>query len=103
MLIIIWHKNTPFKLFLNKLFAIYPIVTNKIVFESGRDLIDGNEKAIYNYIKKNDINNYRTIWLVTKSTDVSDIDTNDYAYYKTLKGLYHLSTAKYLLKNQNIQ
>ncbi len=88
--------------FLNKLFAIFPIVPNKIVFESGRDLIDGNAKAIYNYIKKNDINNYRTIWLVTKSTDVSDIDTNDYAYYKTLKGLYHLSTAKYLLKNQSI-
>lgn len=88
--------------FLNKLFAIFPIVPNKIVFESGRDLIDGNAKAIYNYIKKNDINNYRTIWLVTKSTDVSDIDTSDYAYYKTLKGLYHLSTAKYLLKNQSI-
>lgn len=88
--------------FLNKLFAIFPIVPNKIVFESGRDLIDGNAKAIYNYIKKNNINNYRTIWLVTKSTDVSDIDTNDYAYYKTLKGLYHLSTAKYLLKNQSI-
>lgn len=88
--------------FLNKLFAIFPIVPNKIVFESGRDLIDGNAKAIYNYIKKNDINDYRTIWLVTKSTDVSDIDTNDYAYYKTLKGLYHLSTAKYLLKNQSI-
>ena len=88
--------------FLNKLFAIFQIVPNKIVFESGRDLIDGNAKAIYNYIKKNDINNYRTIWLVTKSTDVSDIDTNDYAYYKTLKGLYHLSTAKYLLKNQSI-
>lgn len=88
--------------FLNKLFTIFPIVPNKIVFESGRDLIDGNAKAIYNYIKKNDINNYRTIWLVTKSTDVSDIDTNDYAYYKTLKGLYHLSTAKYLLKNQSI-
>lgn len=88
--------------FLNKLFAIFPIVPNKIVFESGRDLIDGNAKAIYNYIKKNDINNYRTIWLVTKSTDVSDIDTNDYAYYNTLKGLYHLSTAKYLLKNQSI-
>ena len=88
--------------FLNKLFAIFPIVPNKIVFESGRDLIDGNAKAIYNYIKKNDINNYRTIWLVTKSTDVSDIDTNVYAYYKTLKGLYHLSTAKYLLKNQSI-
>lgn len=88
--------------FLNKLFAIFPIVPNKIVFESGRDLIDGNAKAIYNYIKKNDINNYRTIWLVTKSTDVSDIDTNNYAYYKTLKGLYHLSTAKYLLKNQSI-
>jgi len=88
--------------FLNKLFAVFPIVPNKIVFESGRDLIDGNAKAIYNYIKKNNINNYRTIWLVTKSTDVSDIDTNDYAYYKTLKGLYHLSTAKYLLKNQSI-
>lgn len=38
--------------FLNKLFAIFPIVPNKIVFESGRDLIDGNAKAIYNYIKK---------------------------------------------------
>ena len=60
-------------------------------------------KDISNYLrKKNDINNYRTIWLVTKSTDVSDIVTNDYAYYKTLKGLYHLSTAKYLLKNQSI-
>lgn len=89
-------------LFLNKLFAIFPIEQNKIVFESGRDLIDGNAKAIYEYMKKNDIKEYKLIWLVTKKTDVSELDKRNYAYYKTLKGMYHLSTARYLLKNQSI-
>lgn len=90
------------KKLINLVFEIFCINENKIVFESGRDLIDGNAKSIYDYIKKNNINNYRTIWLVTKETDVSKLEKDEYAYYKSLRGLYHLSTAKYLLKNQSI-
>ena len=37
-----------------------------------------------------------------QKTDVSELDKRNYAYYKTLKGMYHLSTARYLLKNQSI-
>lgn len=86
----------------NKLFSIFSVDENKIIFESGRDLIDGNAKAIYEYMKNNNIKNYKMIWLVTKKTDISMLEKDSYAYYKTLKGLYHLSTAKYLLKNQSI-
>lgn len=89
-------------LILNTIFKIFPIDQNKIVFESGRDLIDGNAKAIYDYMKENGVNKYKLVWLVSKTTDVSGVDKNDYAYYKTLKGTYHLATAKYLLKNQSI-
>ena len=75
----------------------------QIVFESGRDLIDGNAKAIYDYMKKQSSNNYRLIWLVTKNTDVSNLDKKDYVYYKTLKGYFHIATSHYWIKNQSIK
>ena len=87
---------------LNLIFKIFKVQDNKIVFESGRDLIDGNAKAIYDYIKDNRIDNYKLIWLVSKKTDISDIRKNEYAYYKTLRGYYHIATSKYWLKNQSL-
>ena len=87
---------------INKIFEIFPIEKNKIIFESGRDLIDGNAKAVYDYIIKHNISKFKLIWLVTKKTDVSEIKKQNYAYYKTIKGLYHLATANYLIKNQSI-
>ena len=89
------------KLIINLIFRIFKLKENKIVFESGRNLIDGNAKAVYDYlISNNDC--FELVWLVNKDTDVSDINENHYAYYKTLKGYYHLATSKYWIKNQSM-
>lgn len=86
---------------LNILFKPFPI-KNKIVFECGRGLIDGNPKAIYDYMKEIKQTKYRLIWLVEKGTDVSALDKNEYVYYKKLKAYYHLATAKYWIRSQSI-
>ena len=57
--------------FINFVFSLFKVHDNKIIFETGRDLIDGNPKAIYDYIKKHHNDEFRTIWAVSKKTDVS--------------------------------
>lgn len=89
--------------FINIIFSIFKVNDKRIIFESGRDLIDGNAKAIYDYMKDNKIDNYELIWIVTKNTDVSGLNKNEYAYYNTLKGYYYISTSKYWIKNQSIK
>lgn len=86
---------------INLIFRMFKIDENKIIFESGRNLIDGNAKSVYDYLI-NENNNYKLIWLVNKDADVTGIDKKNYAYYKTLKGYYHLATAHYLIKNQSL-
>lgn len=86
---------------LNFIFGFFKIQDNKIVFEASRGLVDGNTRAIYDYIVKNNINNFKTIWLVSKNTDVSELRNNDYVYYKTLKNYYHLATAQYFIRSQS--
>lgn len=88
---------------LNFIFKHFKIKNNKIVFEAGRDLIDGNPKAVYEYIIDNYPNNYKTIWLVNKGTDVSALRKNDYAYYRTIRGYYHLATAHYWIRSQSLE
>lgn len=87
---------------LNFVFRIFPINDKKIVFESGRNKIDGNSKSIYLYLKKNYPNKYKLIFLVNKNEDITEIDKNDVVYYKTLKGFYCLATAKYWIKNESV-
>lgn len=86
---------------LNYLFKLFPI-KNKIIFESGRGLIDGSPKAIYKYMKDTKQDKYKLIWLIERGTDISMIDQKDYAYYKTIKAYYHLATAKYWIRSQSI-
>ena len=78
------------KKIVNNFFKLFKIKENKIVFESGRNLVDGNCKAVYDYMVENNYNNYKLVWLVKKGTDVSGLRKNDYVYYKTFKALYHL-------------
>ena len=87
---------------LNFIFYFFKVNEKKILFESGRNLIDENPKALYCYIKKNNPNNFKTIWLVTKKTDTTILEKEDFAYYNTLKGLYHLATSKYWIGSQSI-
>lgn len=86
---------------LNFLFKIFPI-KNKIVFECGRGLIDGNPKSVYEYMKEIKQKKYKLIWLVEKGTDVSMLDKKDYIYYKNPRAYYHLATAKYWIRSQSL-
>lgn len=90
------------KKLINKFFRIFIVKENKIVFESGRNLVDGNCKAVYDYMVEHNYDNYKLVWLVKKGTNVSGLRKKDYAYYKTFKALYHLSTAKYWIRSQSI-
>ena len=88
--------------FLNFILRFFKIRSNRIVFEAGRGLIDGNAYAIYDYIKNNYSDKFETIWLVNKDTDVSLLHNRDYVYYKTLKSYYYLATAHYWIRNQSL-
>lgn len=88
--------------FLNIIFGLFKINDKKIVFASSRDLIDGNTKAVYDYIIENNITDFDIIWLVSRNTDVSPLRNGDYVYYKTLKSYYHLATAKYWIMTQSM-
>ena len=77
-------------------------IQNKIVFESGRGLVDGNPKAVYEYFLKINQNKYRLMWLVEKGTDVSMLRKDDFCYYHTIRGYYHLATAKYWIRSQSM-
>lgn len=85
---------------INFIYSIFKIKENKIIFESGRGKVDDNPLAIYRYLKNNS-DKYELKYLTGKNTDTSSLDKKDICYYKTLKGLYHLATAKYLIKSQS--
>ena len=87
---------------LNKIFGLFKIQDNKIIFESGRNKVDDNPLAVYQYIKKEGIKDIKPMWIVTRETDVSALEKGDYCYYKTLKSYYHLATAKYKFRSQSI-
>lgn len=87
---------------INWFFKFFKINNEKIIFESGRDLIDGNVKAVYDYIIENNINEFKIIWLINKNCDISMLRKGDYAYYRTLRGLYHQATSKYWIRSQSI-
>lgn len=86
---------------LNFIFSLFKVKENTIIFESGRDRVDDNPYALYEYLKKNNITKYKYKYLVSKNTDVSMLDKKDYAYYRTLKGYYYLATYKYFIKSQS--
>lgn len=87
---------------LNNIFKIFKIKSNRIVFEAGRGLVDGNVYAIYDYIKNNCSDKFETIWLVNKDTDITLLNKEDFVYYKTLKSYYYLATAHYWIRNQSL-
>lgn len=91
-----------FEKIVNSFFHIFKIKNDVIVFESGRNKIDGNPKAIYLYLKENYPNKYKLIYLTNKNININELDKNDVVFYKTLKSLYYLSVAKYLMRSESI-
>ncbi len=89
------------KRFINKFFHIFKINDKKIVFQGNPNMLDGNPKAIYDYMKKNNPD-YRLVCIVNKSVDVSNLPKSDYAFYRTFKEYFHLATAKYWIRSQSI-
>ncbi len=86
---------------LNTFFHLFPIDTNKIVFQATRYQVTDNPYYIYKYIKENALN-YKTIFIVERNADVSLLSPGDYAYVRTLKAYYHLATYKYLFTCQSL-
>jgi len=90
------------KKILNFIFKFFKVDNNKILFQSGRKLIDGNPKALYCYIKEICPNDFKTVWIVEKGTNVDSIPKKEYAYSNTLKALFFQSTAKYWIRSQSL-
>ena len=88
--------------FINVFLGFFKIKKNRIVFEAGRGLVDGNAFAVYDYIINNCGDEFETIWLIDKGTDVSALKSGDYVYYRSLKSYYYLATAHYWIRNQSI-
>lgn len=88
------------QIIINKFFSIFSINNNKIVFQGNQNMVDGNPRAIYEYMKEK-YPNYRLICIVNKGVDTSSIDSKDCAFYKTFKGYYHLATARYWVRSQS--
>lgn len=91
-----------FSKIINIIFKNFKVQNNKIIFESGRGLVDGNVKAVYDYIVENNIKEFKCVWLVNKNTETTSLRKGDYVYYKTIKSYYHLATAKYWIRSQSI-
>ena len=91
-----------FEKIVNSFFHIFKIKNDVIVFESGRNKIYGNPKANYLYLKENYPNKYKLIYLTNKNININELDKNDVVFYKTLKSLYYLSVAKYLIRSESI-
>ena len=87
--------------FLNGFFKLFKI-QKKIVFETGRGLIDGNPKAVYDYLLNNYSDEFKIVWLVDKHTDISGLRKEDCVYYRTFKSYYHLATARYWIRSQSL-
>ena len=88
---------------INYMFCIFKVDNSKIVFECGRNKVDDNPLAIYEYMKKNNLDEkYKLVFLTSKGVDISALDHRDVYYYKTIKGLFHKATAKYLIRSQSI-
>ena len=88
------------KKIINKFFSIFKIDDKKIVFQGNQNMVDGNPRAIYEYMKKSNPE-YRLICIVNKGVNTSFIPKKDCVYYKTLKSYFHLSTAKYWIRSQS--
>lgn len=87
---------------LNVLFRFQKVDSQKIIFETGNDKVEGNPLAIYEYIKNNCPNDFKTIWFVKKNMDVSKLDPLDVVYYRTWKYFKHLSSARYWIRSHSV-
>ena len=87
---------------ITRFFSVFPIDKKKIIFETGKYKIEGNPLAIYKYIKENCKTEFKTIWLISKKTDINLLESGDYKYYKTIASFYHLATAKFWLRSNSI-
>lgn len=88
---------------INCFFHIFPINDKKILFECGRNKIDDNPLAIYEYMKKEKLDRtYKLVFLASKGSNTSALDSKDTYYYRTFLGMYHKATAKYWIRSQSI-
>lgn len=87
---------------LQLLFGHMKIDPNKIIFETGNYKPEDNPYAIYQYLKQNYPERYRTIWFVKKGLDFGNVDPNDIVYYRTWKYFYHLSTAHIWIRSHSV-
>ena len=84
-------------------FAVFLKIDNKkLLFQSGRGRVDCNPYALYRYIKDNNVNDFKCMWIVEKDADVSNLCEGDYCYYRTIRCFFEMATSKYWIRSQSL-
>lgn len=84
------------------LFGLFPIKKNKILFETCNGEVKDHLKAIYDYMKHQEIDDYDFKWVITKGNDISAIQGNEIVYRKTIGYFYHLLTSHYWMRTHSV-
>lgn len=79
---------------INFFFRLFPIDNKKVLFISTNYRLNDNPYALFRYLKEHNPG-YRLVYLVAKDADVSSLQKGEYAYVRSLMGLYHMATYKY--------
>ena len=84
------------------LFSFCPVKENKIMFETGTGEIKDHPKAFYDYVKRNQIQDFEFKWALTKGKDTCDVPEDEIVYKRTLGYYYHLMTSKYWMRTHSV-
>lgn len=83
-------------------FSFFKIRENDIFFETCNGEVKDHLKAVYDYAKKNDINDFRFFWAITKGNDVSHIEKKEVVLKRTIHYYYRLMTCKYWIRTHSV-
>lgn len=83
-------------------FSFFRLCPHKIMFETGTGEVKDNAKAVFDYIKENDTENFICRWAVKRGSDVSDLEDDEIVWKKTIRYYYELMTSKYWIRTHSI-
>ena len=87
---------------LQLVFGHLPIQKNKIMFETCTGEVKDHLKVFYDYMKRNEIDDYEFKWAVHRESDISGIQKDEVVYKRTISYYYHLMTSKYWMRTHSV-
>ncbi len=84
------------------IFSFFRIREHDIFFETCNGEVKDHLKAVYDYAKQNDIQDFRFFWAITKGNDTSHIEKSEIVYKKTFHYYYRLMTCKYWIRTHSV-